>query len=58
MTPGPNVGILTLIINNRGPHYQIKSVMTGLTINNYYSIFKTSVGELKLFMQFYKLPKY
>ena len=57
MTLGPSVGILTLIINSRGPNYQIKSVMTGLAINNY-SIFKTSGGELKLFMQFYIILKY
>ena len=53
MTPGPSVGILTLLIISRGPNYQIKSVMTGLTINNY-SILKTSGGELELFLQCYK----
>ena len=57
MTPGPSLGILTLLIISKGPNYQIKSVMTGLTINNY-SILKTSGGELELFLQFYKLPKY
>ena len=35
MSPGPNVGTLTLLINSRGPDYQIKSVMAELTINNY-----------------------
>ena len=60
MTPGPSVGILTLLIISRGPNYQIKSVMTGLTINNYsnYSILKTLGGKLELFLQSYKLPKY
>ena len=57
MTPGPSLGILTLLIIIRGPNYPIKSVMTGLTINNY-SILKTLGGELGLFLQFYKLPKY
>jgi hypothetical protein len=45
MTPGPSLGILTLLIISRGPNYQIKSVMTGFTINNY-SILKTLGGEL------------
>ena len=49
MTPVPSVAILTLIINSRGPYYQIKSVMRGLTIHNY-SIFKTSGGEIELFI--------
>ena len=40
MTPVQSAGILTLIINSRGPNYQIKSVMSGLTINNH-SILKT-----------------
>ena len=53
MTPGPSVGILTLIIISRGPDYHIKSVMTGLTVNNV-SILKTSGEYLELFMQFYK----
>ena len=57
MTPGPSVGLLTLLINSRGPNYQIKSVMTELTIKND-SILNTSGVELELFMQFYKLPKY
>ena len=60
MTPGPSVGILTLLIISRGPNYQIKSVMTGLTINNRSncSILKTFGGELELFLQSYKLTKY
>jgi hypothetical protein len=45
MTPGPSVGILTLLIISRGPNYQIKIVMTGLTINNYL-ILKKLGGEL------------
>ena len=47
MTPVQSAGILTLIINSRGPNYQIKSVMSGLTINNH-SILETSGGELEL----------
>ena len=49
--PGPSVGILTLIISSRGPKYQIKRVMLGLTINNN-STLETWGGELELFMQF------
>ena len=52
MTPVPIVAILTLIIKNRGSNYQIKSVMTGLTIHNY-SIFKTSGGDIELFLFYY-----
>jgi hypothetical protein len=47
----------TLIIISRGPNYPIKSIMKGLTINNY-SILKTLGGELELSIQFYKLQKY
>jgi hypothetical protein len=51
MTPGQSLGILTLVIISKGPNYQIKSVMTGLTID-IYSILKTLGGELGLFLQF------
>ena len=57
MSPGPSLGILTLLIISWGPNLKIKSVMTGLTINNY-SKLKTLGGELGLFLQFYKLSKY
>jgi hypothetical protein len=57
MTPEPSVGILTLLIISRDPNLKIKSVITGLTINNY-SILESSGGELELVLQFYKLLKY
>ena len=43
--------ILTLLIISRGPNYQIKSVMTGLTINNY-SILKYWVENYNYFCNF------